>query len=84
MAFFTKILKACDSLRLSAAVLFATCPLVLSAAESVVFLTGNASATEDKLFLADQDGGGLSVLVSNSSFTAVPGRTSVDRVNRRI
>ena len=84
MALFTKILKACDSLRLSAAVLFATCPLVLSAAESVVFLTGNASATEDKLFLADQDGGGLSVLVSNSSFTAVPGRTSVDRVNRRI
>lgn len=54
------------------------------AAESVVFVTGNAASAEDKLFLANQDGGNQSVLVSGSNFSNVPGRTSVDRKNRRI
>lgn len=53
-------------------------------AEQVLFSVGNASAAEDKLYLANDDGSGATVLTSSSSYLTVPGRMAVDRVNRRV
>ncbi len=58
--------------------------LNLDAADSVVFVTGNGTSSEDKLLLSDKDGGGLATLVSGANFTSVPAKAAVDRVNRRI
>ncbi len=63
--------------------LISVCP-VLQAAETLIVTVGNGTAAEDKLYNMNDDGTSPTVLVSSSSFTNIPARTSVDRVNRRI
>ena len=66
----------------SALALMTVCPVLH--AESLIVTVGNPTAAEDKLYSMADDGTSQTVLNSAANFTAIPARTAVDRVNRRI